>query len=65
MRSSALLVAALGLACASQTPEQRAEPTHEATSAQLPHFIEDDFPAALAQARDQHKPLFVDAWAPW
>jgi tetratricopeptide (TPR) repeat protein len=28
-------------------------------------FIEDDYPAALAEARATHRPLFVDAWAPW
>ncbi len=27
--------------------------------------IEDDFPAALAKAKAQGKPLFVDVWAPW
>lgn len=28
-------------------------------------FIADDFPGALARARAEGKPLFVDAWAPW
>src|SRR3989440_5637058 len=28
-------------------------------------FIEDDYPKALAVARAQHKPLFVDFWATW
>lgn len=28
-------------------------------------FIENDYPAALALARRQGLPLFVDAWAPW
>ena len=28
-------------------------------------FIEDDYPKALAQARSEHKPLFVDLWATW
>src|SRR5262245_30976525 len=28
-------------------------------------FIEDDYPAALAAARQRNVPLFVDAWAPW
>jgi thioredoxin-like negative regulator of GroEL len=28
-------------------------------------FIHDDYPAALAEAKRQGKPLFVDAWAPW
>jgi thioredoxin-like negative regulator of GroEL len=30
-----------------------------------PLFIENDYPAALAQARASHKLLFVDFWAPW
>ncbi|MGZ6142624.1 MAG: thioredoxin family protein, partial [Myxococcales bacterium] len=29
------------------------------------HFIDDDYPKALAQAKAQHKPLFVDFWATW
>jgi hypothetical protein len=28
-------------------------------------FIEDDYPAALAQARERGLPVFVEAWAPW
>ena len=28
-------------------------------------FIHDDYPRALAEARQKNKPLFVDAWAPW
>src|SRR5438132_8606950 len=28
-------------------------------------FIYDDYPKALAVARAQHKPLFVDFWATW
>ncbi|MDB4942373.1 MAG: Chromosome partition protein smc, partial [Labilithrix sp.] len=28
-------------------------------------FIHDDWPAALAEAKRTHKPIFVDAWAPW
>jgi len=28
-------------------------------------FVADDFSGALAQARAENKPLFVDAWAPW
>jgi len=28
-------------------------------------FIEDDYPKALAEARAQHKPLFIDFWATW
>src|SRR2546426_1049803 len=29
------------------------------------HFIEDDHSKALAAARADHKPLFVDLWATW
>jgi tetratricopeptide (TPR) repeat protein len=29
------------------------------------HFVDDDYPKALATARAQHKPLFVDFWATW
>ena len=28
-------------------------------------FVSDDYPAALARARAEGKPLFIDAWAPW
>ena len=28
-------------------------------------FVDDDYPKALAMARAQHKPLFVDFWATW
>ena len=35
-----------------------------ASRASLP-FIEDDYGKAVAQARAQSLPLFVEAWAPW
>ncbi len=28
-------------------------------------FIEDDYAAALKQAVQQKRPIFVEAWAPW
>lgn len=28
-------------------------------------FIEDDYPRALAQARQRGVPIFVDTWATW
>lgn len=28
-------------------------------------FIEDDYPAALTQARQRQVPIFIEAWAPW
>ncbi len=30
-----------------------------------PRVIEDDWPRALAEAKQRSVPLFVDAWAPW
>jgi hypothetical protein len=33
-------------------------------AAPLP-FIEDDWSRALAQAKREHKPIFVDNWVPW
>ena len=35
-----------------------------ARSAPLP-FIHDDWPRALAAAKQRDLPLFVEAWAPW
>ena len=28
-------------------------------------FVTDDYPKALAEARTQKLPLFIEAWAPW
>ena len=28
-------------------------------------FIENDYAKALTQAKSAHKPIFVEAWAPW
>jgi hypothetical protein len=28
-------------------------------------FIADDYPKALAAARAEKKPIFLEAWAPW
>jgi hypothetical protein len=28
-------------------------------------FINDDYPRALAQARTNKTPIFIEAWAPW
>jgi hypothetical protein len=50
-----LLLLALG--CATSAPRS-------ASPDALP-FIEDDYPRALALAKDRHVPLFVDGWAPW
>lgn len=28
-------------------------------------FIADDYPRALAEARERKVPLFIESWAPW
>lgn len=35
-----------------------------AAQAELP-FIENDYKAAVARARANNLPIFVEAWAPW
>jgi hypothetical protein len=47
-----LLLSALALAPLAQAKEV------------LP-FIQDDYGKALAEAKRAHKPIFVEAWAPW
>jgi hypothetical protein len=39
--------------------------TLAAPVAAAPALVEDDFARALALAKAQDRPLFVDAWAPW
>jgi hypothetical protein len=36
-----------------------------ASSEGAPARIQDDWAAALAEARARREPIFVDAWAPW
>jgi hypothetical protein len=52
----ALLLSSAALGCARK-------PAAGGTMA-LP-FIENDFPQALAKAREANLPLFVEVWAPW
>ena len=67
---ASILCAAACTANATRTPPA-ATPTaemHEPAPSQATRsirFIEDDYARALAEARAQHLPLFVDAWAPW
>jgi thioredoxin-like negative regulator of GroEL len=71
LRQSAV-VAALALAlggCAGSGTEQAPPPrvaqaSGDAHGEVLP-FLHDDFPRALAKAKEEKKPLFVDTWAPW
>ena len=51
----ALIVASLAHAAAA-----RATPT----SLALP-FIDDDYPRAVALAKQRQIPIFVESWAPW
>jgi thiol-disulfide isomerase/thioredoxin len=46
-------------ACGSAMPAKTSEPKAEF------QWIHDDYPAALAAARAENKPLFIDMWAPW
>ncbi|MGO9063532.1 MAG: thioredoxin family protein [Myxococcaceae bacterium] len=52
-----LLLASLTLACASAP-----KPAPQAAG---PVFIENDYPAAVAEARECGRLLFIDFWAPW
>ncbi|HLH16534.1 MAG TPA: hypothetical protein VKX45_04910 [Bryobacteraceae bacterium] len=29
------------------------------------HWVENDYPKALAEASARHVPVFVEMWAPW
>jgi hypothetical protein len=57
--ASVLLLAAVGFGCA---PKPDGTPGGHPVG--LP-FIENDFPQALARARDANLPVFVEVWAPW
>lgn len=66
----ALVAAALLLACHGSAPGPTREvkaPLHAepARGASSLRFIEDDYPKALAEAKQRKRPLFVDAWASW
>jgi hypothetical protein len=40
-------------------------PGASAAAARAREAIEDDYPRALAAAKDRNVPILVDAWAPW
>lgn len=54
----------LVLALASCATAAKNEPVKAPVAEVLP-FVHDDYPKALAAAKRQNKPLFVDAWATW
>lgn len=70
-----LPVALLGLAgcssCADDARSTRASASAATTDAETAApdapvpFIKDDYPAALAAAKERGVPLFIDFWAPW
>jgi hypothetical protein len=64
-----LMLALIAPACAERpspgTANAAAARTGKATVAGALHFIEDDAPAALVEAKRRGVPVFVEAWAPW
>lgn len=67
MRTYISSLLAVGLLACTASRTQVPEPTAHVESQKktvLP-FIEDDYAAALAEARTRGLPLFVDTWAPW
>ena len=40
-------------------------PSFASTSKEVLPFIADDYPRALALARAEKKPIFLETWAPW
>jgi hypothetical protein len=60
-----LITALLAFGCASvPKPPDNPRAPDEVPSVGIP-FIENDLAGALARAKAEGKPLFVDAWAPW
>ena len=63
-----LVLALIAPACAERPQgdvNAAAAPTGKAAVAGVLRFIEDDAPAALAEAKRRGVPVFVEAWAPW
>jgi thioredoxin-like negative regulator of GroEL len=56
---------AAGEATATATPAAASDPCAGAEPHGPLRWFHDDYDAALACARAQHKPLFIDDWAPW
>lgn len=40
-------------------------PSSASTAKEVLPFIADDYPKALALARAEKKPIFLETWAPW
>ena len=60
MRTSSAAILAALLAASGLSPGSPATSAKEV----LP-FIADDYPKALAAARAENKPIFLETWAPW
>lgn len=56
--------AILSVGCAPSSDEAETS-SAEAISAPVLPFIADDYPRALAEAKDKRLPLFIESWAPW
>jgi tetratricopeptide (TPR) repeat protein len=70
MTRVALLACVLAVACKRSEPEGKAAPKSASPCAKAETkgplaWIEDDYPAALACARERKVPLVLDMWAPW
>ena len=61
-RPTAAVALMLGLAVLGCGSKPSIAPPEEAATLT---FIENDFPRALALARESNLPLFVEVWAPW
>lgn len=61
---SLLLLSTLIVGCVTARTEPGARSTPSAPG-RMPHFIENDYPAALREAKSRDLPLLVKVWAPW
>jgi hypothetical protein len=57
--SAALLAATLAFSGSGSATTTKAE------AKEVLPFIADDYPKALALARAEKKPIFLETWAPW
>jgi hypothetical protein len=64
MRSFTAIAIALGVLAAAGPPVAAGSLAAADVESALP-FVVDDYAKALAEARAQKLPLFIEAWAPW
>lgn len=65
MRAAWFLLGATLAGCGARPAAGPAPPPEPVAEPKKLEFVEDDYPAARSVARESHKPLFIDAWAPW